>query len=136
MQRPNLSNVTVYTYNLIVANNFGYLCYLRSVKILLHFKLKLLICFIVNGTAPDCCDSNGTTINTSNMSELAKVNCIPILFPKDDPVFSNRTCMNFIRSGTRLKLDCRPGPLNQVSWHWKLIMLVHQICLYLWQKLS
>ena len=36
-------------------------------------------------------------------------NCIPILIPRDDPVFCNKQCLEFIRSEGIPDLDCSMG---------------------------
>ena len=40
--------------------------------------------------------------------------CFPIRIPLDDPFF-RRSCMNFVRSDGAPRLDCSPGPMEQIN---------------------
>lgn len=61
--------------------------------------------------------------------------CLPISIPADDPFFSQfgQTCMDFVRSSTAPKLDCRLGYREQVSQHktTSLVLFLHKT--YLWK---
>jgi peroxidase len=67
-----------------------------------------------SGEAIDCCARSG-----SAFSQFASVECFPIPIPANDRVF-RISCMNFARSQTAPRLDCFPGPSEQINQitHW------------------
>ncbi|XP_060073870.1 peroxidase-like [Ylistrum balloti] len=63
-----------------------------------------------NGSAISCCDKES--------GKSKRPECFPIDIPKDDPHFTNKTCMNFLRSTASPSHSCLPAPreqLNQVT---------------------
>ena len=54
----------------------------------------------------DCCEG-GDFQDTESQ-------CFPIRIPLDDPFF-RRSCMNFVRSDGAPRLDCSPGPMEQIN---------------------
>ncbi len=60
-----------------------------------------------SGEGIDCC-FRGNFVNS-----FTSVECFPIQVPAGDRIFSIE-CMNFVRSQGAIRLDCNPGPLQQV----------------------
>lgn len=50
-----------------------------------------------------------------NLTGLEAKHCFPIPVPADDHVHAGREdCMNFVRTVTGPRIDCKPGPAEQV----------------------
>ena len=64
----------------------------------------------------DCCESGGFQDTGFQGTESQ---CFPIRIPRDDPFF-RKSCMNFVRSDCAPRLDCSPGPMEQINTltHW------------------
>jgi len=48
-------------------------------------------------------------------SPEARRRCFNIFIPPDDPHYKDRDCMAFFRSSTGTRIDCKPGPVEQVN---------------------
>ena len=62
--------------------------------------------------ALQCCDVNG---NLPFTNPVRNTRCLPIKIPNNDPFFRTKDCMNFVRSDGTPRLDCAPGPVEQVK---------------------
>lgn len=64
-------------------------------------------------TTATCCTSDGKAMRPAELHP----ECLPISIPADDPFFSQfgQTCMDFVRSSTAPKLDCRLGYREQLN---------------------
>ncbi len=63
----------------------------------------------------NCCNDAGGFADAA----FSQARCFPIKIPVGDPFF-RKSCMNFVRSDCAPRLDCSPGPLEQVNQitHW------------------
>jgi hypothetical protein len=59
----------------------------------------------------ECCTEDGQFPETLVDPTL----CLPIRVPENDARIAPRTCINFVRSVCSSRLDCLPGPIEQVS---------------------
>ena len=66
----------------------------------------------------DCCEG-GDIQDTGLRWGSIESQCFPIQIPLDDPFFQ-KSCMNFVRSDCAPRLDCSPGPMEQINalTHW------------------
>ena len=49
--------------------------------------------------------------------------CFPIRIPPNDPKFRNKkTCLNFVRSVGSPRLSCQPGPYQQVTNYYMVMI--------------
>ena len=58
----------------------------------------------------ECCTEDGQFPETLVDPTL----CMPIRVPENDARIAPRNCLNFVRSVCSLRLDCLPGPIEQV----------------------
>ena len=66
----------------------------------------------------DCCDSGSGGFQDTGF-QGTESQCFPIRIPQNDPFF-RKSCMNFVRSDCAPRLDCSPGPMEQINTltHW------------------
>ena len=66
----------------------------------------------------DCCDSGSGGFQDTGF-QGTESQCFPIRIPQSDPFF-RKSCMNFVRSDCAPRLDCSPGPMEQINTltHW------------------
>jgi peroxidase len=64
----------------------------------------------------DCCTNDGKFAENA----FVGAKCFPIKIPQSDPFHKKKICMNFVRSDAAPRLDCSPGPLEQLNQitHW------------------
>lgn len=67
----------------------------------------------------DCCDSSSGGFQDTGF-QGTESQCFPIRIPQNDPFFTRKSCMNFVRSDCAPRLDCSPGPMEQINTltHW------------------
>lgn len=74
---------------------------------------------VSNGEPIDCCDEEGNFVDPNTLTREERFLCIPIEIPSNDRTLRQR-CISLVRSVTAPRLDCQPGPLEQMSQitHW------------------
>lgn len=65
------------------------------------------------GEAINCCERE-------RLNAEEAIFCFPLHTPRNDPVFPDKNCINFVRSVSAPGMDCQPGPMNQINQitHW------------------
>ena len=94
---------------IISADDFAHLCVSTSKTLRNHLFLSSLV--PEDGSAGlNCCPGG----RFPPLTDLDLVECFPIPVPAGDRAFAPAECINFPRSMTAPRLDCLPGPSEQV----------------------
>ncbi|XP_065334518.1 peroxidase-like [Cloeon dipterum] len=80
---------------------------------------------IFTGSSISCCKPDGSNLPPRSVHPF----CAPIAVPSDDPVFNDRQCLDYVRSVTAPRPDCKFGPAEQMNQatHWLDLSMVYGI---------
>lgn len=67
---------------------------------------------VFTGSSIACCKPDGGALPPRSLHPF----CAPIPVPANDPVFTGRRCLDYVRSVTAPRADCKFGPAEQVRF--------------------
>ncbi|XP_059487278.1 peroxidase-like [Neocloeon triangulifer] len=78
---------------------------------------------VFTGSSIACCKPDGGLLPPRSLHPF----CAPIPVPADDPVFKGRRCLDYVRSVTAPRPDCKFGPAEQMNQatHWLDLSMVY-----------